>query len=243
VKDVFFIYCGRSNVERSDWMEKVIFWLVLTAPIWLTCAIHSILYVDSNWWMSREVDTKKIKQYVTDFVLQILEVEPYISKWHFYLYKALHGTRKLRPRPMPLGQERLIVDDPLSISYFAMCLAQIINEKTKRQKIIQSPNSHQYPCWFGRIRFETPLDILTAIQDRTLLVSRTRCFKNCNIIKNWQKWCVFFTFFTLQHSIGNGLPLGRSIPQPQRNSHVPASAWASKHWARNEMLEKSSQVE
>ncbi|ODM95818.1 hypothetical protein Ocin01_10862, partial [Orchesella cincta] len=125
IKDVFHMYCSRSNVERPDWMEK------------------------------------------------ILEMEPNISKWHFYLYKALHGTRKLRPRPMPLGQEKSVPEDPLSMSYFSMCLAQMLNEK--RQRLVTSPNSSQYPFWFGKVRFETPLEILTAIQERTLKVLDMDC--------------------------------------------------------------------
>ncbi|CAL8141659.1 unnamed protein product [Orchesella dallaii] len=126
VKDVFYMYCSRSNVQRADWMEK------------------------------------------------ILEMEPHIPKWHFYLYKALHGTRKLRPRPMPLGQEeKPASEDPLSISYFTMCLAQMLGEKN--QKHITSPSSSQYPCWFGKIRFETPLEILTTIQEKTVKVLEMDC--------------------------------------------------------------------
>lgn len=125
-------------------------------------------------------------------------MEPYVAKWHFYLYRALHGRRKLVKRPLPLllldpteldedGTELgdptscgVFEDDYVSISYQCLCLAQIFGERMAKitgtdgattmivQEKEKSTVNQYYPWRFGQHSFETPDQVLECIMEKTM---------------------------------------------------------------------------
>lgn len=136
-------------------------------------------------------------------------MEPYIPKWHFYLYRALHGHRKIVRRPLPLllleekdenasgkiigaAAAGVVDDDPLSISYQCMCLAQMFSEKrqisSKEVKRWTNGDTHAsstaagggnddgedhtlnqyYPWRFGQYTFTMSDQVLECILEKTV---------------------------------------------------------------------------
>lgn len=85
-------------------------------------------------------------------------------KWHFHTYRALRNARKLKPRPAPYGHERILVEDPLSLSYVCYSLAEIL--MTKRDDV----ESFSTPYRFGTYVFRSTKEIASTIHEKTMYV-------------------------------------------------------------------------
>lgn len=202
-RDVFLIYCSRANVDRINWMDTVRT-NIIKDPTFFTPFVK----LQRSLSVCIIFSLKKI----------LLEMEPYVLKWHFYLYRGLHGRRKVVRRPLALmlldddeldetegtggnGQEAggklngrsgaaaagVVDDDPLSISYQCMCLAQMFTETECRAKWTdrgnwdddgksgggghyqEQPGLNQYYPWrFGVHTFETVDQVLECMLEKTM---------------------------------------------------------------------------